>query len=142
MMLNKSLLCGSILIACLGVSLNQCAEQPSAGDESPSTKFSHTVIANGTACTECHAKDRPAPPHVEDGDCGTCHNFSDTKSGWLPLKGTSSNSDPGTDPGTETFSHEPPPTSCISCHAKDRPAAPHVQSGDCVTCHTFPKWKP
>lgn len=132
--LGLASLLGAIALRC-GVS------QPGVGSDYSSPKFVHTNFQ--TTCIECHEKDRPISPHVQKTDCVSCHNTSDTAAGWLPLKTASSGSTSGgTTGGTAAFSHVPAPTSCITCHADDRPAAPHTQSGDCVSCHSFPKWKP
>jgi len=37
-----------------------------------------------------------------------------------------------------TFGHFEPP--CSACHEKDRPAAPHEASADCVGCHKYSDW--
>lgn len=36
--------------------------------------------------------------------------------------------------------HNPVPTSCGKCHAKDVPAPNHYPAADCVACHTYPDW--
>jgi hypothetical protein len=108
-----------------------CAvERPGVSNEKYTRpKFTHGAVVDG--CVKCHEVNRPAPDdegneHGGGGDCGTCHNPSDEKAGWLPPK---------------FFAHDPPPESCLACHEQDRPEPPHAEDGDCAGCHQYPAWK-
>ena len=76
------------------------------------TQFPHSASMN---CLECHDR-----PHVDypGVSCAQCHSGLGVT--WL-------------------FTH-PQFSSCLTCHAAERPAG-HSQ-GDCVTCHKPPAWKP
>ena len=91
-------------------------------------KFDHSNFT--TSCSPCHEAERPKPvyqtPHGNGLDCATCHKYTSDKS-WLSHL---------------QYSHIPDPTSCLACHGSLRPAPPHIQSGDCVSCHHFPSWSP
>ena len=120
---------------------------PGVSDAYVTPHYTHDV-ATLTSCTDCHESARPAPPHVAAGDCVSCHIPTDVAHGPWALKAGIGGATTGTDTGTGTatttgaaFTHVPPPTSCIACHAKDRPVPPHAASGDCALCHKFPQWK-
>lgn len=106
-------------------------EKPKVTDPSKAnTTFKHSGVE--TTCVACHEKDRPAPMngviHGNNADCVSCHRPADN---WL-----------GSVLGSAGFSHNPPPTTCISCHINKRPTT-IVQGfdhsiagmGDCVSCH-------
>ena len=86
--------------------------------------FQHAQFIGANSCGSCHEVQRPAPlegaVHGGGADCLKCHTPKDDNSGWLPVL---------------AFNHQPTPTECLSCHAADRPAAPHPQVTDCVACH-------
>ncbi len=106
-------------------------EKPKVTDPSKAnTTFKHSGFE--TSCVECHEKDRPAPvnglPHGNNGDCVSCHRPSDTWKGSILA--------------SAGFSHNPAPTTCISCHINKRPSTiingfDHsiAGMGDCVSCH-------
>lgn len=94
-----------------------------------------------TSCNLCHddgsshlapsKKGRPPAPHPQGGrDCFECHN-TDV---WSNRK--------------TTFDHNPKPPNCVGCHSgtatpapkAGRPALPHTQTGQCISCHNYPSW--
>ena len=102
-----------------------------------------------TSCVACHVSDRPSGPvgmvgtygtsqfdHSlggGTGDCVTCHTLIPANIGVQWAGGY--------------YSHSPAPTTCITCHIKDRPVGPagtqmfdHANGGqgDCVVCHNHP----
>lgn len=120
-------------IAIILLAFGACdVERPSVSDQTfKQPKFTHATLTTAT-CVECHESARPEPDdegnkHGNGEDCGGCHEPSDTKAGWMPPK---------------SFSHQPPPKSCVGCHSNDRPKPPHPKSGDCVSCHKYPNWEP
>ena len=90
-------------------------------------------------CTACHEQNRPATTagggaHDAVGNCGACHVVPDATvnklPGWLPA----------------LVSHTPTPTSCLACHAQDKPigVVPNRVNGfdhaamwgtECKSCH-------
>ncbi len=111
--------------------LQSCqVQRPEAGSSTQQPAFVHANFLQ-IQCTECHEVDRPAAflgqPHGGGKNCEQCHKSSDEKKGWLPRR---------------SYNHKPEPTSCLDCHIKERPKLPHPASGDCVTCHKYPKWLP
>jgi len=81
-------------------------------------------------CSSCHEDTRPKTNdnvvHGYGRDCGECHRFS-LQTFWRPFP---------------VFSHNPPPTDCLACHATKRPQTEtHPPRGDCFSCHRFPDWK-
>jgi hypothetical protein len=79
-------------------------------------------------CIHCHRKDQPTTTsgnsHYNNQDCITCHQAALVPGvTWASLK---------------NYTHTPSPTSCSSCHEKNRPTniASHPKTGDCITCHT------
>jgi hypothetical protein len=92
-----------------------------------SPRFDHARFSD--SCATCHEDDRPAPvyqtPHGNGLDCVSCHRYTTEKTWGSYLQ----------------FSHSPAPKSCNFCHGSMRPAPPHTQSDDCVTCHKFPNWR-
>jgi hypothetical protein len=105
---------------------------------SSKVNFDHNLFLN-SSCVQCHENKRPVtiPAHGNGGDCISCHTASLNSAGvrsWISLT---------------NFSHNPMPTSCVSCHENKRPVtlAPHMkgqwgEKQDCVSCHTHPSWKP
>jgi len=103
--------------------------------------FTHSQTLTGT-CMECHLGDRPSAPvsystssgtQVYDhavsgtGDCVNCHQHA------------------GVTWSGGNYSHNPTPTTCISCHINQRPTGvvqgfDHASggTGDCVACHQNP----
>ncbi len=49
---------------------------------------------------------------------------------------------PKAGPGFEStgFTHTASITTCNQCHESVRPALPHVQTADCVNCHSYTSW--
>lgn len=121
-----------------GRDCNDCHSYPSW---SPVPTFDH--IPNPQSCSECHQGTNANIPklgrpsrgdHPQGGECVGCHTYKD----WSVAD-------------IKNFSHIPSPLSCLGCHDKQpnsniafkgRPGLPHPAAGDCVTCHTFPSWKP
>lgn len=84
--------------------------------------------ASRTECESCHESVRPeTDTHPASGDCVSCHAYPT----WQPL---------GSEEEPTTFSHDPMPEACISCHEDDRPTPEHNPNLDCVMCHTHPDW--
>lgn len=112
-----------------------------------------THVPKPTTCASCHATDKPAATvrtsgvstdgrtYANDylhglvaGDCVGCHRArSATQTDW----------------SGGTYSHNPAPASCTTCHAITKPAAgatsfDHSLPGlaDCKSCHAYPgqKW--
>jgi cytochrome c5 len=100
---------------------SQVTQQRASGGQQPTDDNSGVALHYESPCQRCHEEDRPATPHVAQGDCVSCHAYPEWQS-------------------VAQFSHEPTPESCVSCHEKDRPAAPHDQNGDCVSCHQYPSF--
>lgn len=99
-----------------------------SAESSPAAVFLHPPIKEN--CVSCHEKDRGSRPtfmlvHGGKEDCSNCHTADPTALTWLGAK----------------FSHTPAPAYCQECHGGQRPVTPHVQTGDCVDCHTHPAWK-
>lgn len=116
---------------CLVVTVATCGltaclvRTPGIGaSQSVTPKFEHAEFIGSNTCSACHESQRPAPIddeiHGAGGECIRCHTPKDDRSGWLPLI---------------PFKHTPKPSSCNECHAQQRPADPHPQKTDCVSCH-------
>lgn len=105
-------------------------QRPEATGTAQNPAFIHANFLQ-TQCSECHESDRPEAfldqPHGGGKNCEQCHKSSDEKKGWLPRR---------------SYSHKPEPASCFDCHIKERPKPPHPATGDCVSCHKYPKWLP
>jgi hypothetical protein len=97
--------------------------------------FNHNLFLSNN-CAQCHEKKRPisTPPHGKGADCISCHSAS------LNIVGVR------TWQNIINFTHNPPPSTCINCHANKRPTtAPHSfnqwgEKEDCASCHTHPTW--
>jgi hypothetical protein len=108
--------------------LNACFSRTPgvSGQQYVQPAFMHANFIGSNTCSSCHAADMPGPIegeiHGGGNDCGMCHVPKDDGSGWLPVI---------------AFTHVPAPTTCLECHAEDRPPSPHPQTVDCVLCHKF-----
>ncbi len=82
-----------------------------------------------TECVTCHESDRLSEDHFAGQDCYSCHAYPS----WSPT-------DAGGGDGAPSFSHDPTPESCVTCHEKDRESDTHFTGQDCANCHAFPDW--
>lgn len=99
-------------------------------------KFNH--VQNPASCVSCHETQRPSTTkhlnssnaiitsntHYNSEDCVKCHLAN---SGLVV-------------PSAWSFRHTPKQASCVACHEIKRPAAPHIATGDCASCHTISNW--
>lgn len=102
----------------------------------PQFSGSKIVFYNHTnsECMICHENKRPITnfPHGDNQDCGKCHSpalNSQNQRSWLNFK---------------TYSHQPTPQSCKTCHENKRPVTHQLNpsivgmnNADCNNCHVY-----
>lgn len=125
------------LLALMAIAYNNCSVQaPSVEDLSfASVGYQHTGLE--ASCVSCHEARRPIEAasilHGNGADCVACHSTSNE------LGLAAGQADAIWVGNSRTYAHSTTLSSCVSCHAPNRPApiagVKHYDNQDCATCH-------